>query len=323
MAQSERSQDQEPHHHDRPEIPSDTRCSLRLHHEECNENDPGGRQHIGLKACADAGCRQNALGRREHGDRRRYETVAIEQGRAAHAENENETGPASDDMLGQGHQGERSALTLVVGPQDEENIFHRHDQGESPKDQRDHPENSRFGGTRRMGQCLAHGIERARADVAEHHADRSERQRRKAVLCGCAVGSGCFGRNWCYPVINFAAGRRKRRRVCIEDRSNFASLTAKAAKITINEARRIEPATRKFNRAGGIFMTNLYGAAGSSLENLYPLRYLSPAISPCRGRACRADDRSEVFPMMDLLMLALGLGFFALSIAYTYACDQL
>jgi hypothetical protein len=28
-------------------------------------------------------------------------------------------------------------------------------------------------------------------------------------------------------------------------------------------------------------------------------------------------------PMMDLLMLALGLGFFALSIAYTYACDQL
>jgi hypothetical protein len=28
-------------------------------------------------------------------------------------------------------------------------------------------------------------------------------------------------------------------------------------------------------------------------------------------------------PMMDVLMLALGLGFFALSIAYTYACDQL
>ena len=199
MAQSERRQDQEPHHHDRPEIPSDTRCSPRLNHEECDENDPGGRQHIGLKACADAGCRQNALGSRKHGDRRRYETVAIEQGCTAHAENENETGPASDDMLGQGHQGERPALTLVVGPQDEENIFHRHDQGESPKDQRDDPENSRFGGTRGMGQCLAHGIKRARADVPEHHADRSKRQCRKAVLCGCrerlcaAVAPSGFG----------------------------------------------------------------------------------------------------------------------------------
>jgi len=27
--------------------------------------------------------------------------------------------------------------------------------------------------------------------------------------------------------------------------------------------------------------------------------------------------------MLDVLMLAIGLGFFALSIAYVYACDQL
>jgi hypothetical protein len=29
------------------------------------------------------------------------------------------------------------------------------------------------------------------------------------------------------------------------------------------------------------------------------------------------------FPMLDLLMLALGLGFFALSIAYAYACERM
>jgi hypothetical protein len=29
------------------------------------------------------------------------------------------------------------------------------------------------------------------------------------------------------------------------------------------------------------------------------------------------------FPMMDIVMLALGFTFFAVSIAYVYACDQL
>ena len=28
-------------------------------------------------------------------------------------------------------------------------------------------------------------------------------------------------------------------------------------------------------------------------------------------------------PMLDILMLALGLGFFALAIGYTYACERL
>jgi hypothetical protein len=30
-----------------------------------------------------------------------------------------------------------------------------------------------------------------------------------------------------------------------------------------------------------------------------------------------------VFSMMDILMLALGFGFFALAIGYTYACERL
>jgi len=28
-------------------------------------------------------------------------------------------------------------------------------------------------------------------------------------------------------------------------------------------------------------------------------------------------------PMLDVLLLALGLGFFAISVAYVYACDRL
>jgi hypothetical protein len=35
----------------------------------------------------------------------------------------------------------------------------------------------------------------------------------------------------------------------------------------------------------------------------------------------RVFDREN--PMLDLVMLALGLGFFALAIGYTYACERL
>ena len=33
--------------------------------------------------------------------------------------------------------------------------------------------------------------------------------------------------------------------------------------------------------------------------------------------------RRKEHPMLDILMLAIGLGFFALSIGYAYACDRL
>jgi hypothetical protein len=30
----------------------------------------------------------------------------------------------------------------------------------------------------------------------------------------------------------------------------------------------------------------------------------------------------SAFPMLDIIMLAIGLGLFAVSVAYAYACDQ-
>jgi hypothetical protein len=35
-----------------------------------------------------------------------------------------------------------------------------------------------------------------------------------------------------------------------------------------------------------------------------------------------ADDKRE-HPMMDLIMISIALGFFALSVGYTIACDRL
>ncbi|MCK1720860.1 hypothetical protein [Bradyrhizobium sp. 141] len=40
-------------------------------------------------------------------------------------------------------------------------------------------------------------------------------------------------------------------------------------------------------------------------------------VAPDFGDATRSN------PMMDILMLALGFGFFALAIGYTYACERL
>jgi hypothetical protein len=36
-----------------------------------------------------------------------------------------------------------------------------------------------------------------------------------------------------------------------------------------------------------------------------------------------AHARCKEHPMLDLIMLAIGLGFFALSVGYTIACDRL
>jgi hypothetical protein len=37
----------------------------------------------------------------------------------------------------------------------------------------------------------------------------------------------------------------------------------------------------------------------------------------------RRTERNEEYPMTDILMLALGFGFFALAIGYTYVCERL
>ncbi|WP_257730477.1 hypothetical protein [Rhodoplanes sp. Z2-YC6860] len=37
----------------------------------------------------------------------------------------------------------------------------------------------------------------------------------------------------------------------------------------------------------------------------------------------RADARSRSIPMLDIILLALGLGLFALTVGYAYACERL
>ena len=44
---------------------------------------------------------------------------------------------------------------------------------------------------------------------------------------------------------------------------------------------------------------------------------------PARVAADAAFARRQEHSMLDIIMLAIGLGFFALSVGYVYACDRL
>jgi hypothetical protein len=51
------------------------------------------------------------------------------------------------------------------------------------------------------------------------------------------------------------------------------------------------------------------------------VRMASPALGKRRARDRSCADQEQT--MLDILMLALAAGFFALAIGYTYACERL
>ena len=62
----------------------------------------------------------------------------------------------------------------------------------------------------------------------------------------------------------------------------------------------------------------------SRLEPWKCVSFLSASSAGSPRKCCsRYRDATRSNPMMDILMLALGFGFFALAIGYTYACERL
>ena len=45
--------------------------------------------------------------------------------------------------------------------------------------------------------------------------------------------------------------------------------------------------------------------------------------SPQHASVAQGNARNKEYLMLDVLMLALGLGFFVLAVGYTYACERL
>ena len=126
-----------------------------------------------------------AFDRGQHRQRRRDDGVAVEQRAADDAEQDYDArrdAPSARD--GERHQRQRAALAVVVGAQQDQDVFGGDDEEQRPDDQRQDAEHNRFArgvaGARRRQHRFAQRVERAGADVAVDDADAAERQRPEA-----------------------------------------------------------------------------------------------------------------------------------------------
>ncbi len=155
------------------------RRTVRLYGKQSDQDQHRQGNNIGLqRRCHDL----QALDRRQHRDRRRDHRVAVKESGADHAKRDHHKCAASaDSILGEGHQGERSTLAVIVRAQQDDHVFDADDEDKRPDDQRQDAENDSLahrhictaGGQHRFAEC----IKRARADVAVDDADRTKRQR--------------------------------------------------------------------------------------------------------------------------------------------------
>jgi hypothetical protein len=86
----------------------------------------------------------------------------------------------------QGGQGEDAALATVVRPHHDEQVLDGDDDDQRPEDER---QDTQHVGLRRRqvvlaGQRLPEGVQRAGPDVAEHDAERADRQRGLGAVAG-------------------------------------------------------------------------------------------------------------------------------------------
>jgi hypothetical protein len=89
-----------------------------------------------------------------------------------------------------GQQRQNAAFAIVIGAQNEDDVFERDHRHQRPEDQRHHPKDI---GSSRRGmaggiQGDRKGVERARADIAEHDAKRGEREEPAAPFMGQLAG---------------------------------------------------------------------------------------------------------------------------------------
>ncbi len=178
-------QDEEVQHHHRAEHHAHLADAALLDREQADQDADRDRQDERGEAAVDHG---QALDRGQYRDRRGDHRIAVEQGGREYAEQDEAARPAA--CLGiarsrdQRQQRQAAALPLIVRAHDDRDIFDRHDQHHRPEDQAEHAQYVGRGRFERMvsGEGLAEGVERARADIAEHDADRAQGKRGQPLL---------------------------------------------------------------------------------------------------------------------------------------------
>ena len=173
----------EPQHHDGAEEGRDLGGAARLHRKQHDQDRHGQGHDVGVE-----GGRGDleTFDRGQDRERRRDHGVAVEQRRADDAAQRDDIGAPAQRALRQRHQGERSALPVVVGPQQHDDVFERDGDDQRPQDERQDAEYGRrvhrAAGLDGGGDRLAQRIERAGADVAVDDADAADREAQEGGL---------------------------------------------------------------------------------------------------------------------------------------------
>ena len=188
---ADRGDRDEPGGDDGPEHRSQTAGSESLDREQGDEDHQRERKNEGM---------QHRLGhlepfdRAEYRDRRRDDAVAVEQCGADESNREHEPngaplrscrlgiGPARAEC--QGEQREDAAFPIVVGPHDDRDVLDAHHHDQRPDEERNRPHDV-AGGGRDCGRAVEarlQRVERARAEISEHDAQRAKRQNAQATL---------------------------------------------------------------------------------------------------------------------------------------------
>ncbi len=177
VQKSSRSNRDEPDHHDRRKEARHPRRSPALGGEQAEQDGDGERHHI----VVESGRNQlQAFDRRQYRDRRRDHRVSQEHGGADDPEQKDQRRAPPECARRERGQGQRAALPVVVGAQQNQHVLERDHDDQRPQDKRQHAENDvardRAGLDRRHDR-LAKRVERARADVAIDDPHAAEGQR--------------------------------------------------------------------------------------------------------------------------------------------------
>ena len=177
MKHSDGGDGDKPHHHHRPKESRDLGGPAALNGEQRDQDRNGERDHEMIES------RRHELepfDRRQNRNRRRDHGIAEEHGCADHAEHQHQRRAPSERARGKRRQRKRSALPVVVGAQQNQDVFDGYDNDQSPQDEREHTEHCIAGdgaGFRGGGHRHTKRVKRARADIAIHDTDAAERQR--------------------------------------------------------------------------------------------------------------------------------------------------
>ena len=205
VVDTERCDHHEPGDHDRAEGFADFRGAETLDCEQPAQNHQTDRHHPLFEHRRD---HFQTLDRAKHGDGRGDHAVAEKQRRAENAENAHDvTHPRAGLEAALRKRGERhdAALAFVVGAHDHDHVLQRDHQQQRPETQRQQALD-RCGVGHQTEVRMEHfldGVQRAGADIAEHHADRTGDQRDHAGRCvaagvrGRVLGTGSAHRREC------------------------------------------------------------------------------------------------------------------------------